>query len=254
MTGATPLSVVIITYNEERCIAACLASVAWADEIVVVDSGSTDRTPEICRAIPQVHFFEQDWLGYGPQKNYATSLASHPWILSLDADETVTTELKDEIRDLLQTGSVPHAGYQIHRKNLYRGRWIRHSGWWPDRIVRLFRHNAGRFNDRMVHESVEVVGSVGQLQGAIEHHSFHGPEDFLEKARRYAVPGAQQMRDAGRYGNAMTAVIRGFAAFVKSYVLKRGFLDGRDGLLIAVSSAVGVFYRIIKLAELNEER
>lgn len=246
------ISVTIITLNEEQAIAACLASVAWADEIIVVDSGSTDRTEEICRSFPNVRFMHQDWLGYGPQKNFALDQATHPWVLSLDADETVTPELKEEILRELH-GSPRHAGYRIGRKNLYRGQWVRHSGWWPDEIIRFFSKDAGRFNNRIVHESVEVAGAVGSLSGTIEHRSFHGPEDFLEKARRYAIPGAIQMHAAGKRGSAPRALIKAAAAFIKSYLLKRGFLDGRTGLLIAVSGAVGVFYRVIKLAELNEE-
>jgi hypothetical protein len=136
---------------------------------------------------------------------------------------------------------------------MYRGQWIRHAGWWPEEILRLFRKDAGRFNDRVVHESVEVAGLVGFLKGVIEHRSFNAPEDFLVKAQRYSVPGAVQMKRQGKTGGALLAVVRAASAFVKSYVLKRGFLDGRAGLLIAVSSAVGVFYRIMKLTELHEE-
>jgi len=247
------ISVTIITLNEEKVIAACLASVAWAEEIIVVDSGSSDRTEEICRSFAKVRFMHQDWLGYGPQKNFAVAQATHQWILSLDADETVSPELKEEILRELHS-SPRYAGYRIGRKNLYRGHWIRHSGWWPDEIIRLFRKDAGQFNNRIVHESVEVAGPVGSFSGTIEHRSFHGPEDFLEKARRYAIPGAVQMQAAGKQGSAPRAIIKALATFIKSYFLKRGFLDGRAGLLIAVSGAVGVFYRVMKLAELNEEQ
>ncbi len=246
------VSVTIITFNEEKAIAACLKSVAWADEIIVVDSGSSDRTEEICRSFPNVRFMHQDWLGYGPQKNFALAQAAHQWILSLDADETVTPELRDEILQK-RHNSPRYAGYRIGRKNLYRGQWVRHSGWWPDDIIRFFNKDAGRFNNRLVHESVEIEGPIGSFSGTIEHRSFHGPEDFLEKARRYAIPGAVQMHSAGKKGSAPRATIKALATFIKSYLLKRGFLDGRVGLLIAVSGAVGVFYRVIKLAELNEE-
>ncbi|CAH2030479.1 glycosyltransferase family 2 protein [Trichlorobacter ammonificans] len=248
----TNISVTIITLNEEQAIGACLASVAWADEVIVVDSGSSDRTGDICRSFPNVRFMHQDWLGYGPQKNFALAQASHQWILSLDADETVSPELQEAIKDALQAPSQC-AGYRIGRRNFYRGRWIRHSGWWPDEIIRFFKKDAGQFNNRIVHESVELSGPVGRLTGTIDHRSFHAAEDFLEKARRYAIPGALQMHAAGKRGSALLAVIKATAAFIKSYLLKRGFLDGRAGLLIAVSGAVGVFYRVIKLAELAEE-
>ena len=249
----TPLSVTIITLNEEKAIAACLASVAWADEIIVVDSGSSDQTEEICRSFANVRFMHQDWLGYGPQKNFALAQATHQWVLSLDADETVTPELKQEILQELQ--ATPRCnGYLIGRKNLYRGQWVRHSGWWPEQVIRFFRKDAGQFNNRIVHESVEVRSPVGSFLGTIEHRSYNNADEFLEKARRYAIPGAIQMHAAGRRGSTTLAIIKGLAAFTKSYILKRGFLDGRVGLLIAVSCAVGVFFRVMKLIELNEHR
>lgn len=247
------LSVTIITFNEEKMIADCLASVAWVDEIIVVDSGSSDRTEEICRSFPNVRFMHQDWLGYGPQKNFAVDQATHQWILSLDADETVTPELKAEILQELQA-TPRFNGYRISRKNLYRGQWVRHSGWWPEQVIRLFRKDAGQFNNRLVHESVEVTGAIGTFSAAIEHRSYHHADEFLEKARRYAIPGAIQMHAAGKRGSTPLAIIKGLAAFTKSYILKQGFLDGRVGLLIAVSGAVGVFYRVMKLIELNEHR
>jgi len=247
------ISAIIITRNEEKNIANCLASLYFADEIIVVDSGSTDRTEEICRAFPAVRFFHHPWKGYGPQKNAALALASHNWVFSLDADEIVTPELAEEI--LAAVGSdMPYVGYRLRRKNMYRRQWIRHSGWWPDEILRLFRRDAGRFNDRVVHESVEVDGPVGFLKGVIEHHSFNAPEDFLVKAQRYSVLGASQMKRQGKKGGAVRAVVRAVSAFIKSYILKLGCLDGRAGLLIAVSNAVGVFYRIMKLSELHEDR
>lgn len=247
------ISAIIITRNEEKNIADCLASLSFVDEIIVVDSGSSDRTEEICRSFPAVRFSHHPWEGYGPQKNAALALASHNWVFSLDADEIVTPELAEEI--LATVGSdMPYAGFRLRRKNMYRGQWIRHSGWWPDEILRLFRKDAGRFNDRVVHESVEVTGPVGFLKGVIEHHSFNAPEDFLVKAERYSVLGANQMKRLGKRGGSGRAVVRAASAFIKCYILKRGCLDGRAGLLIAVSNAVGVFYRIMKLTELREER
>lgn len=247
------ISAIIITLNEEKNIAGSLASLSFVDEIVVVDSGSSDRTEEICRSFPAVRFFHHPWQGYGPQKTAALALTSHEWVFSLDADEIVTPELAQEILDATRS-DTPYAGYRLRRKNMYRGQWIRHSGWWPDDILRLFRKETGRFNDRVVHESVEVAGPVGFLKGVIEHHSFNAPEDFLVKAQRYSVLGAAQMKRQKKKGGALRAVVRGLSAFIKSYIIKRGFLDGRAGLLIAVSNAVGVFYRIMKLTELHEER
>ena len=245
------ISAVIITFNEEKKIAACLSSLSFVDEIVVVDSGSSDKTEQICRSYPLVRFFHQSWLGFGPQKNHAVSLATHEWILSIDADEVVTPELADEIRTSVMSEDGT-AGFSFRRKNMYKNQWIRHGGWWPDEILRLFRKDKGQFSNRKVHESVEVDGPTRRLQAALEHYSYNGPEDFLLKMHGYSTAGARQMYADGRRGGATLAVIRGIAAFVKGYILKRGFLDGRAGLLIAVSGAMGVFYKIIKLSELND--
>jgi len=248
----TFISAIVITLNEEACIASCLESLAWTDEVVVVDSGSVDRTEEICRSFPNVRFFYNAWPGYGPQKNFALSQAANTWIISLDADEVVSPELAREVVETLRQ-PCNYNGFEIKRKNYYRNHWIRHSGWWPDAIIRVFRKDSGRFNDRIVHESVEVNGRVSYLRGVIEHRSFQGAEDFLDKALRYSVPGAAQMKQLGKRGGAVTALVRAAATFFKIYFLKRGILDGRDGFLIAVSGAVGVFYRIIKLTELYED-
>lgn len=245
------ISAIVITLNEEKNIGACLASLNFVDEIVVVDSGSTDRTEAICASNPLVRFFRQAWLGYGPQKNFALSLASHEWVLSIDADEVVPSDLADEIRASI-TNEKGCVGFYVKRKNMYKKQWIRHGGWWPDEILRLFRKDKGQFSNRKVHESAEVEGITKRLQAALEHYSYSGPEDFILKMHSYAMAGACQMKDEGRFGGAVRAVIRAVAAFVKGYILKRGFLDGRAGLLIAVSGALGVFYKLIKLSELND--
>lgn len=252
VTAPYKISVILIVLNGETTIAPCLQSVSWAAEIIVVDSGSTDRTEEICTTYPGVRFFHHPWLGYGPQKNYALSLATHEWVLSIDADEVITPELAEEIRGAIDNSGA-YAGFSFRRKNMYKKQWVRHSGWWPDEILRVFRKDAGRFNDRQVHESVEVNGAVKKLAGVMEHFSYNRPEDFILKMHSYSTAGARQMKVAGKKGGALRAVIRTVAAFVKSYILKRGFLDGRTGLLVAVSGAIGVFYKIIMLSELNEE-
>jgi len=200
---------------------------------------------------PLVRFFRQPWLGYGPQKNFALFQASYEWVLSIDADEIVPPELADEIRTSIKADDGC-AGFYVKRKNMYKKQWIRHGGWWPDTILRLFRREKGQFSNRRVHESVEVDGITRNLQAALEHYSYKGPEDFILKMHSYAIAGACQMQDEGRTGGAVRAVIRAGAAFIKGYILKRGFLDGRAGLLIAASGAIGVFYKIIKLSELNE--
>lgn len=246
------ISAAIITLNEEHNIYHCLASLDFVDEIIVVDSGSSDRTEEICRSFPKVRFFTQTWLGFGPQKNYALSLASGDWILSIDADEVVTSELAAEIKTHINSEHGV-AGFFVPRKNMYKKQWIRHCGWWPDEVLRVFRKGAGQFSNRRVHESVELDGVTKRLRSALEHYPYTTPGDFILKMHSYSMAGAYQMKADGRKGGTMRAVIRAIAAFVKSYILKRGFLDGRAGLLISVSGALGVFYKLFKLTEIYDE-
>jgi glycosyltransferase involved in cell wall biosynthesis len=247
------ISAIIITRNEENNIAGCLASLGFADEIIVVDSGSTDRTREICERNPKVRFHvDTHWEGYGVQKNRALDLATGEWILSIDADETVTSELAEEIRRILQRPTCD--GYIMKRKNLYRGRWIRHSGWWPDHILRLFRKGRGRFSNRLVHESVVLDGAQGRLENCIEHHSFRNVGDFFRKAENYSSLGARLMFERGETTSAMNALFKSTLTFFKTLVLKRGFLDGSAGVLIAFSNAMGVFYRHMKCLELQSEK
>ena len=245
------ISAIIITKNEEQRINACLMSLDWVDEIVVVDSGSTDRTREICSQNSKVVFHELPWEGFGIQKNRALERASGDWVFSIDADEIVPPELAAEIRGTIRNASCD--GYTAKRKNFYRNQWIRHSGWWPDEILRLFRRERGRFNDRLVHESVELTGRPGQLAGCIEHYSFTSVGDFIRKADSYSSPGARVMFDRGKTTSPFKALVRGTATFLKTYILKRGFLDGSAGILIAVSNAAGVFYRHMKCVELQQE-
>jgi len=245
------LSAIIITRDEERNIADCLASLDFADEIIVVDSGSTDRTREICEQHPKVRFYEYLWEGFGVQKNRALDLAAGEWIFSIDADEIVTADLAAEIRRIVQnpTGN----GYTMKRKTFYRGRWVRHSGWWPDRVLRLFRKGHGRFSDRLVHETVVLDGAPGHLEQCIEHHSFRNAGDFFRKGDSYSTLGARVMFESGKRTSAKNALFRSGLTFFRTLVLKRGFLDGSTGVLIAFSNATGVFYRHMKCLELQQD-
>lgn len=244
------ISGIVIVKNEEARIGRCLESMHWLDEIVVVDSGSTDGTREICTHYDKVRFFSHEWEGFGRQKNIALQAAVGEWVLSVDADELVTSELVAEIDRVLQSPKCD--GYYIQRKNFYRGKWIRHSGWWPDPVLRLFRRDKGRFSDRMVHESVELEGTAGYLKAALEHHSFATVTDFIKKADDYSTLGALMLMQHGRRASASLALLKSFAAFVKTLVVKRGFLDGFSGVLIAYSNATGVFYRYMKCVELRQ--
>ncbi len=249
----TRLSVVIITRNEEAAIGRCLDSVSWADEVIVLDCGSTDETVAVARSRGAKVATTSDWPGFGPQKNRAISHATGDWVLSIDADERVSPELADQIRRVVSSPGAVHA-YGIARLSSYCGRYMRHSGWWPDYVTRLFRRGKARFSDDLVHERLVVDGEVGQLTGTLLHESFDSLEQVLEKVNRYSSLSAEQMNANGRRGGVATAVLHGVGAFFRTYVLKAGFLDGREGFMLAVSNAEGAYYKYVKLFLLNRQR
>ena len=241
------LSAVVITLNEEDRIRATLASVAWADEIVVVDSGSEDKTVSIAREFTD-HVVIHPWQGFAGQKNFAIEQASGEWILSLDADVVVEPGLRAEIERVL---SAPDArvGYRVARRNVMWGRWIRHGRLYPDWQLRLFRRGHGRFVDRAVHESVQVDGTVGQLETPLVHHSYRDTADFLRRADRYATLAADEWVRSGRRFHATQLVTAPLGRFLSMYVWHRGFLDGWRGFLLAVLYAYYVFIRSAKIWE-----
>jgi glycosyltransferase involved in cell wall biosynthesis len=241
------LSVTVITRDEEANLDACLASVAWADEIVVVDAQSTDRTAEIAGKYA-TRVFVRPWPGFAAQKNFALDQATGAWVLSLDADEQVLPELRDEIRRVLDADG-PLDGYHVPRRNLFLGRVIRHGGWYPDHQLRLFRRGAGRFRDVQVHEAVEVTGKVGHLQGALLHSSYRSIADFVERADRYSTLAAQDMVARGTRVSWLDFLTRPAARFCSMYLLRGGFLDGPHGLLLALLYAYYVLLRTAKTWE-----
>ena len=245
------LSVVIITKNEADNIRDCLNSVAWADEIVILDSGSTDGTVAICREYTD-KVFETDWPGFGPQKNRGIERATGDWILSVDADERVSPELRLEIEQALKVEQ--YNGYEIPRSSHFCGKQIRHSGWWPDYIVRLFRRGSGKFNEVLVHERVEVDGPIGRLRNPLIHYSFQSFEEVLQKMNHYSTCNAAMLFAAGRKSSLLEAAGRGLWTFFRTYVLRAGFLDGRHGFMLAVSNAEGTYYKYIKLIDLHRIR
>jgi glycosyltransferase involved in cell wall biosynthesis len=246
------LSVVIITRNEAEAIRDCLESVRFADQIVVLDSGSGDGTPDICRSLGAEVFEGGEWPGFGPQKNRAIARATGDWVLSLDADERVTPELRAEIERAL---AAPEAdAYRVPRLSRYLTRYMRHSGWHPDYVTRLFRRGRARFSDDLVHERLIVDGSVATLGSPLLHEAFTSAEEVLEKVNRYSSAGARMAAERGRRGSLAGAVLRGAWTFFRTYVLKAGFLDGREGFMLAVSNAEGTYYRHVKLMLLNEKR
>ena len=238
------LSVIIITKNEALNIRACLESVKWADEIIVVDSGSTDGTAAICREFTP-HVYSHDWPGFGAQKNRALGYAGKDWVLSLDADERITPELRAEIRSAMNEGRED--AYEIPRLSSFFGRFIQHSGWRPDHVTRLFKRGAGRFSDDLVHERVIVTGSTGRLRQSILHESLRDAEELLSKINHYSTASALMLHQKNCTASLKKAVAHALWAFLRSYILRAGFLDGREGFMLAVSTAEGAYYRYVKL-------
>ena len=246
------LSVAIITLNEERNLAECLASVAFADEIVVVDGGSHDRSCEIARAAGARVIEERDWQGFGVQKNRAIDACSGDWVLSIDADERVPQNLRGEIQAALRTPAFEV--YEMPRNSYYCGRFMRHSGWWPDHVRRLFRRGAARFSPAPVHESLQTDRSVGRLQHPLEHWSYRTMEQVLDKVNLYSSLSAPVVIQRGGRPTIFTAILHGAGAFFRTYFLRRGFLDGNHGFMLAVSNAEGSYYRYVKAMLIQQQK
>jgi len=247
--GGPKVSVYVIAYNNEATIRACLKSVAgWADELIVVDSHSTDATEAISREFTD-HIYQHDFHGFGQLRNEAVAHATHDWVLSLDTDEVATPEVKDEIRRLLAAGPTADA-YFVPRKNYFLGRWIRHCGWYPDyRQPQLFRKNKLRYRDEVVHEGAEVDGTTGYLREHVLQYPFLDLDHYLAKQDRYSALMAGRMVEAGRRFHAYQLVTHPSFTFLKMYVLRAGFLDGMPGLIL---SGLYAYYTFIKYAKFWE--
>jgi glycosyltransferase involved in cell wall biosynthesis len=279
------ISVVIITHNEEANLARTLASVkAMAREIIVVDSGSTDRTAEIAKS-QGAKVFVEEWKGYAAQKNSAIEKATGDWILSLDADEEVDAPLAEAIiatleniehveqssrqidahRSMVQdakaeigkylegNASLKLAGFWLSRKNHFMGRWIKHGGFWPDPKLRLFRRGAGKFEDRSVHETIKVEGETAHIKhGALMHHSYPTLSEYIEHMNRYSSLGAEMVvANGGQSFPVLNIVFRPLFTFLYNYIFRRGFLDGREGLLLHLYHAIYVSWKYAKGWELS---
>lgn len=245
------LSVIIITKNEAANIAACLASVSFADEIIVLDSGSTDGTVELARSLgAQVHQ-SVDWPGFGPQKNRALALATKGWVFSIDADERVTPALRE---DLIETLRAPTCnGYEVLRLSEFCGKPIRHSGWWPDPVLRLLRRGSGKFTDVLVHEHITLVdGKPGRLHSHLLHYPHPTLDSLIEKVNRYSGEAAKMMFAQGKRAGIPKIILHSMWTFIRIYFLRLGFLDGRHGFVLAVTAASGNFLRYSKLMFLIE--
>jgi glycosyltransferase involved in cell wall biosynthesis len=252
MEDKISLSVAIITKNEAENLPACLKSVSFAEQIVVVDSGSTDATVKIASDFG-CDVVVEGWRGFGPQKQFAIDQCRNPWILVLDADERIPADTARAIKNIILNPSTTAAGFSFPRKNFFQGRWIRHAGWWPDRIVRLFRKGQGHMTEAKVHESVEVDGPVEILDDPIEHYTESNLSQVLIKIDQYSTIGAEEAFKEGKTASIWSAILRAKLAFLHNYILRRGFLDGAPGLTLAITDAVNKFFKYAKLSELNKQ-
>ena len=246
------LTVTIITLNESANLLGALESVSWADEIVVVDAQSTDNTVDIARPFTD-RVVVREWPGYVAQKNHAASIASHDWILSLDADERVTPELAGHIKALLQD-DPPCAGYRVPRVSHYLGRWIRSTDWYPDFQLRLYDRRRARWTGRYVHESVRADGKVGRLEADLQHYPYRDVSHHLATIDRYSSLAARQMFEDGRHSGAMQIALHTPAAFLRNYLARGGVRDGTAGLIVSALNAYYVFLKFVKLWEMERTR
>lgn len=242
------LSAVIMARNEAKNIEAAVESVSFADQIVVADTGSSDNTIELARkAGAEVHGIDFD--GFGTSKNKALEFCSEDWILFLDADERVSPELAEGIIEKLASNSE-FDGYAVNRLSYFLGKPIRHSGWHPDYVLRLFKKGCGRFSDRLVHEGVELKGLAGKLEGLLYHHSYENLDQYIEKMNSYSSLNAREMYENDRRWHFSDLIVHPVATFFKMYIFKAGFLDGVNGFLLAILSSYHVFVKYAKLRRL----
>jgi glycosyltransferase involved in cell wall biosynthesis len=246
------LSVFIIALNQEANIGECLASVSFADEIVVVDTGSADRTVELARSYTD-RVLTASWEGFGRTKNFALDQARGDWVFSLDTDERVPPALKDEILAVVAADG-PLDGYRVPRQNYFCGRWIRRLGWYPDYTLRLFRRGQGRFRDREVHEEVVVAGTVGTLKTPLTHYSYRSVSEYVARMDRYARLAAQELAKAGRRPVPGELFARPVLSFFHLYFIRLGFLEGTPGYTLAVLMSMYKFLKYYYLRELARGR
>lgn len=248
----TQLSVIIITFNEAANIEACLKSVSFADEIVVLDSGSTDGTPDIARGMGASVYVTNDWPGFGPQKNRALELAQYSWVLSLDADERVPPELANKIRQVVDKDAG--SAYEIPRLTQFCGHWIRHCGWTPDFVLRLFKRGAAHFSGDLVHERVVLTRGVpSRLTSSMLHYSYPTPSHYWRKLEQYSQAWARQRFACGQKTSMLRAALAGVVAFLRGYLFQLGFLDGAMGFAVCSMQAQAAFGKYFALYCLNQK-
>jgi len=243
------ISAAIIAYNEEKNIRRCLESVSWADEIVVIDSFSTDRTVEICREYTD-RVIQHEWEGHIRQKNFAVESAANDWIFSIDSDEEVSPELRDSILALRERG-LEQDGYRMARRTHYLGRWIRHSGWYPDYKVRLFQREWGRWGGVDPHDEVQLEGTCETLEGDLHHYSYEDVAAHVRELDFLTTISSQELYKMGRKASVVNLLLSPAGKFLKTLFLKGGLLDGWAGFFIAVTGSFYVFLKYLKLWELH---
>ena len=243
-----PITVTIITKNEAEHIAAAIDSAAWADEIIVVDSESTDETVSIARQFTE-HVIVRPWPGYVAQKNFAAERAAHDWIFSLDADERVPQGLAEEIRRVI-AGPSPKPAYRVPRITFHLGRWVRTTDFYPDFQTRLYDRRSARWQGQYVHESIAADGPVGQLEQELQHYSYRDLADHMDRLNHYTTLAARQMYERGRRASVLDLVVQGPAAFLRNYILRRGILDGSVGFTLSCVNAYAVFLKFAKLRQM----
>ncbi|NOZ25941.1 MAG: glycosyltransferase family 2 protein [Nitrospirae bacterium] len=243
------VSAIIITCNEAGRIERCLGSVAWCDEIIVVDAESSDGTADIARRFTDMVYVEE-WKGFGLQKQSALGRASSEWVLSIDADEEVTPELSEEILQVVRSDRAA-AGYFMPRKNLYGRKWLRFGGQYPDLVLRLFRRRSGRFTENTVHERVVVEGGCGRLRSPIIHHAFGDLSSMIRKLDDYSTLAAGQMYASGKRAGVLMPLAHAVSLGVKDYIFRLGFLDGMEGFNVALLKSLGAYFKYAKLLELQ---
>lgn len=246
----TTLTVIIAAKNEAHNIADCVRSAAFATEVIVLDSGSTDGTPELAQAAG-AKVISTDWPGYGPQQARGIGLSASDWVLSLDADERISPALQNEIRHAIEK---PWAdGYRLPRLSSLCGTFIHHSGWRPDYTLRLVKREKAGFTDHFLHAHMTVNGTRADLSESLIHYSYRDLDDVLEKLNRYASGNAKDLNNRGVRGSLSKAITHGFWAFVRTYFFRLGFLDGRYGFILAVYNAESTYYKYLKLMALQEQ-
>jgi glycosyltransferase involved in cell wall biosynthesis len=246
------VSAIVVCFNEEQRIEACLESLRWCDEIVVVDSFSTDRTPEICRRYTE-RFYQRPWTGYGDQKAHAHSLASKDWVLLVDSDERVSVALHQEILAALSADGNEYVAYAVPRLVYYLRRWWWRGGWYPDYNIRLFRRERATWGGNEPHEKILVDGKVRRLKHPLEHFTYRNIDDHIERINRFTSISSGELKKAGGNWHLSDALLRPAVRFVRCYFLKRGFMEGFAGFYVALTAAVYVFLKYAKLWELELE-